>query len=130
MKLNTITEGSWTQIANYLNYNFNKLSVATSRLGEIRLVSFKGVYTSNTELRTLQTDITPGDYAFVLEGEDMLKVFYVDLNYDWVTDGGVYDPKVILSDYIEMTALNNISQIDEDIEDYNNKKKAEKWKKN
>jgi hypothetical protein len=29
-----------------------------------------------------------------------------------------------------MTALNNISQIDEDIEDYNNKKKAEKWKKN
>ena len=129
MKLNTITEGSWTQIANYLNYNFNKLSVATSRLGEIRLVSFKGVYTSDAELISIQKDKTPGDYAFVLEGEDTLRVFYVNPNYDWTTDVGVYNPQVILSDYIEMIALNNISQIDEDIEDYNNMKKAEKWKK-
>jgi hypothetical protein len=127
MKLNTITEGSWTQIANYLNYNFNKLSVATSRLGEIRLVSFKGVYTSDEDLYAM-TDRTPGDYAFVLENEGILRVFYVNLNYDWVTDGGVYDPEVILSDYIEMEALSNISQIDEDIADYN-KKTAEKWKK-
>ena len=128
MKLNTITEGSWTQIANYLNYNFNKLSVATSRLGEIRLVSFKGVYTSEEDLYAM-TDRTPGDYAFVLENGGILRVFYINLNYDWVY-GGTYNPEVILSDYIEMTALNNISQIDEDIEDYNNKKKAEKWKKN
>lgn len=127
MKLNTISEGSWTLIANYLNYNFNKLSVAASRLGEIRLVSFKGVYTTEAELKSLQSDNVPGDYAFVLEGEDLLRVYFTDLNYDWVTDGGVYDPEVILSDYIEMVALNNISQIDGDIEDYN-KRMAEKWK--
>jgi hypothetical protein len=127
MKLNTISEGSWTLIANYLNYNFNKLSVATSRLGEIRLVSFKGVYTTEAELKSLQSNNVPGDYAFVLEGEDLLRVYFTDLNYDWVTDGGVYDPEVILSDYIEMVALSNISQIDGDIEDYN-KRMAEKWK--
>ena len=127
MKLNTISEGSWTLIANYLNYNFNKLSVAASRLGEIRLVSFKGVYTTEAELKSLQSDNVPGDYAFVLEGEDLLRVYFTDLNYDWVTDGGVYDPEVILSDYIEMIALSNISQIDGDIEDYN-KRMAEKWK--
>ena len=127
MKLNTISEGSWTLIANYLNYNFNKLSVATSRLGEIRLVSFKGVYTTEAELKSLQSDNVPGDYAFVLEGEDTMMVYYTDLNYDWVTDGGVYNPEVILSDYIEMVELNNISQISEDIEEYNNKM-AEKWK--
>ena len=122
MKLNTISEGSWTLIANYLNYNFNKLSVAASRLGEIRLVSFKGVYTTEAELKSLQSDNVPGDYAFVLEGEDLLRVYFTDLNYDWVTDGGVYDPEVILSDYIEMVALSNISQIDKDIEDYNKRK--------
>ena len=127
MKLNTISEGTWTQIANYLNYNFNKLSVATSRLGEIRLVSFKGVYTTEAELKSLQSDNVPGDYAFVLEGEDLLRVYFTDLNYDWVTDGGIYDPEVILSDYIEMIALSNISQIDGDIEDHN-KRMAEKWK--
>ena len=127
MKLNTISEGSWTLIANYLNYNFNKLSVAASRLGEIRLVSFKGVYTTEAELKSLQSDNVPGDYAFVLEGEDLLRVYFTDLNYDWVTDGGVYDPEVILSDYIEMVALSNISQIDGDIEDYN-KRTTEKWK--
>ena len=127
MKLNTISEGSWTLIANYLNYNFNKLSVAASRLGEIRLVSFKGVYTTEAELKSLQSDNVPGDYAFVLEGENLLRVYFTDLNYDWVTDGGVYDPEVILSDYIEMVALSNISQIDGDIEDYN-KRMAEKWK--
>ena len=119
MKLNTITEGTWNIIANYLNYNFNKLSVAASRLGEIRLVSLKGVYTTEAELKSLQSDNVPGDYAFVLEGEDLLRVYFTDLNYDWVTDGGVYDPEVILSDYIEMIALSNISQIDGDIEDYN-----------
>ena len=127
MKLNTISEGSWTQIANYLNYNFNKLSVATGRLGEIGLVSFKGVYTTEAELKSLQSNNIPGDYAFVLEGENLLRVYYTDLNYDWVTDGGVYDPEVILSDYIEMVKLSNISQIDGDIEDYN-KKMAEKWR--
>jgi hypothetical protein len=127
MKLNTISEGSWTLIANYLNNNFNKLSVATSRLGEIRLVSFKGVYTTEAELKSLQSDNVPGDYAFVLEGEDLLRVYFTDLNYDWVTDGGIYDPEVILSDYIEMIALSNISQIDGDIEDYN-KRMADKWK--
>lgn len=127
MKLNTISEGSWTLIANYLNYNFNKLSVATSRLGEIRLVSFKGVYTTEAELKSLQSNNVPGDYAFVLEGETLLRVYFTDLNHDWVTDGGVYDPEVILSDYIEMVALSNISQIDGDIEDYN-KRTAEKWK--
>lgn len=127
MKLNTISEGNWTLIANYLNYNFNKLSVAASRLGEIRLVSFKGVYTTEAELKSLQSDNVPGDYAFVLEGEDLLRVYFTDLNYDWVTDGGIYDPEVILSDYIEMIALSNISQIDGDIEDYN-KRMAEKWK--
>jgi hypothetical protein len=127
MKLNTISEGSWTLIANYLNYNFNKLSVATSRLGEIRLVSFKGVYTSLTELKSRQSNNVPGDYAFVLEGEDTMMVYYTDLNYDWVTDGGVYNPEVILSDYIEMVSISNISQLDNDIAEYN-KQQAEKWK--
>ena len=127
MKLNTITEGDWTMIANYLNYNFNKLSIATSRLGEIRLVSFKGVYTSETELKNQQSKNVPGDYAFILDEEGLLRVYYTDLNYDWVTDGGVYNPEVILSDYIEMVYLSNISQIDNDIDDYN-KQKAEKWK--
>ena len=127
MKLNTITEGDWTMIANYLNYNFNKLSIATSRLGEIRLVSFKGVYTSETELKNQQSKNVPGDYAFILDEEGLLRVYYTDLNYDWVTDGGVYNPEVILSDYIEMVSLSNISQIDNDIDDYN-KQKAEKWK--
>ena len=122
MKLNTITEGTWTLIANYLNYNFNKLSVAASKLGEVRLVSFKGVYTTETELKTQQSDSVPGDYALVLEGEDMLRVYYTDLNYEWVTDGGIYNPEVILSDYIEMVALSNIYQIDKDIEDYNKRK--------
>jgi len=123
MKLNTISEGTWTLIANYLNYNFNKLSVATSRLGEIKLVSFKGVYTTETELKTLQPNNVPGDYAVVLE-ENLLRVYYTDLNDNWITDGGTYNPEVILSDYIEMIALNNISQIDKDIEEYN-KHKAE-----
>ena len=127
MKLNTISEGSWTQIANYLNYNFNKLSVATNRLGEIRLVSFKGVYTTETELKSLQSNNIPGDYAFVMEGENTLRVYYTDLNYDWVTDGGVYNPEVILSDYIEMVSLNNISQLDDDIAEYN-RKTAERWR--
>ena len=122
MKLNTITEGTWTLIANYLNYNFNKLSVAASKLGEVRLVSFKGVYTTETELKTQQSDSVPGDYALVLEGEDMLRVYYTNLNYEWVTDGGLYNPEVILSDYIEMVALSNISQIDKDIDDYNKRK--------
>lgn len=128
MKLNTITEGTWTTIANYLNYNFNKLSVATSKLGEIRLVSFKGVYTSSDELITLQPSGVPGDYAFVLEiipdddEVNLFRVYYIDLNYNWVTDGGSYVPDVILSDYIEMVAINNISQIDNDIRDYNQHK--------
>ena len=127
MKLNTISEGTWTIIANYLNYNFNKLSVATSRLGEIRLVSFKGVYTTEAELKSLQSENVPGDYAFVLAGE-RLRVYYTDQNYDWVADGGVYNPEVIISDYIEMTALSNISQIDEDIEDYNRRVTEKKWR--
>lgn len=126
MKLNTITDGTWTLISNYLNNNFNKLSVATNKLGEIKLVSFKGVYRSEAELRNLQSSYNvPGDYAFVLvveDGEVLLKVYYVDMNYNWTTDGGTYNPEVILSDYIEMVALNNISQIDNDIQEYNRQK--------
>ena len=124
MKLNTISEGSWTIISNYLNYNFNKLGVAASRLGDIRFVSFKGVYNSESELKNLQSGSVPGDYAFVLEGNNLFRVYYTDLNYSWVTNGGLYDPEVILSDYIEMVALNNISQIDNDIAEYNRNKAA------
>ena len=122
MKLNTITEGTWNIIASYLNYNFNKLSVATSKLKDVKLVSFKGVYTSESELKTSQNKSVPGDYAFVLVGENreaLFRVYYTDFNYDWVTDNGIYNPEVILSNYIEVIALSNISQIDKDIDNYN-----------
>ena len=123
MKLNTISEGSWTLIANFLNSNFNKLSVATSRLGELKLTSFKGAYTSETELKEKPPKSVPGDYAVVSSSPGVLfSVYYTDLNYNWVTDGGLYDPNVILSNYIEMIALSNISQLDEDIKDYNKHK--------
>lgn len=122
MKLNTITEGTWNIIASYLNYNFNKLSVATSKLKDVKLVSFKGVYTSESELKTSQNTSVPGDYAFVLVRESreaLFRVYYTDFNYDWVTDNGIYNPEVILSNYIEVIALSNISQIDKDIDNYN-----------
>ena len=123
MKLNTIGEGTWNLISSYLNYNFNKLSIATSKLKEVRLVSFKGTYTSFAELKNLQSSPIPGDYACVLTTDSSeLSIYYANQNYEWVTDGGVYDPKVILSDYIEMTELSNISQIDKDIDDYNRHK--------
>lgn len=125
MKLNTISEGTWNIISSYLNYNFNKLSIATSKLKEIKLVSFKGTYMSEAELINSQSSPIPGDYAFVLStsGSDVVfSVYYSDLNYSWVTDGGVYDPDTIVANYIEMIELSNISQIDKDIEDYNRHK--------
>jgi hypothetical protein len=121
MNLNNISTGTWNKISNYLNYNFNKLSVATGKLQGISLVTFKGVYTSETELKNLQGTTTPGDDAFVItENNTAFKIYYADLNSEWVTDNGTYDPEVILKDYIEMTALANVvNDLAEDIDDYN-----------
>jgi len=121
MNLNNISTGTWNKISNYLNYNFNKLSVATGKLQGVSLVTFKGVYTSETELKNLQTDPEPGDYAFVItENNTAFKIYYADLNSGWVTDNGTYDPEVILKDYIEMTALTNVvNDLAKDIDDYN-----------
>ena len=123
MNLNNISSGTWNKISNYLNYNFNKLSVATGKLQGVSLVTFKGVYTSETELKNLQADPEPGDYAFVItENNTAFKIYYTNLNSGWVTDNGTYDPEVILKDYIEMTALTNVvTDLAKDIEDYNNR---------
>ena len=123
MNLNNISSGTWNKISNYLNYNFNKLSVATGKLQGVSLVTFKGVYTSETELKNLQADPEPGDYAFVItENNTAFKIYYTNLNSGWVTDDGTYDPEVILRDYIEMTALTNVvTDLAKDIEDYNNR---------
>ena len=123
MNLNNISTGTWNKISNYLNYNFNKLSVATGKLQGVNLVTFKGVYTSETELKNLQADPEPGDYAFVItENNTAFKIYYTNLNSGWVTDNGTYDPEVILKDYIEMTALTNVvTDLAKDIEDYNNR---------
>jgi hypothetical protein len=121
MNLNNISTGTWNKISNYLNYNFNKLSVATGKLQGVSLVTFKGVYTSETELKTLQGTPIPGDYAFVITGNNTsFKIYYADLNSGWITDDGTYDPEVILKDYIEMTALTNVvDDLAKDIDDYN-----------
>lgn len=121
MRLNNISTGTWNIISNYLNYNFNKLSVATGKLKGVSLVNFKGVYTSETELKSLQGSPTPGDYAFVIvNNNSAFKIYYANSNSGWVTDNGVYDPEVILKDYIQMIALSNIEQdLKGDIEDYN-----------
>ena len=123
MNLNNISSGTWNKISNYLNYNFNKLSVATGKLQGVSLVTFKGVYTSETELKNLQADPEPGDYAFVItENNTAFKIYYTNLNSGWVTDDGTYDPEVILKDYIEMIALSNVvTDLAKDIEDYNNR---------
>jgi hypothetical protein len=123
MNLNNISTGTWNKISNYLNYNFNKLSVATGKLQGVNLVTFKGVYTSETELKTLLGTPIPGDYAFVItENNAAFKIYYADLNSSWTTDDGTYDPEVILKDYIEMTALTNVvTDLAKDIEDYNNR---------
>ena len=121
MNLNNISNGTWDKISNYLNYNFNKLSVAAGKLQGVNLLTFKGVYTSETELMTIQGTPIPGDYAFVItENNTAFKIYYTDLNGSWITDNGTYDPEVILKDYIEMTALTNVlSDLAEDINDYN-----------
>lgn len=121
MNLNNISSGTWNKISNYLNYNFNKLSVATGKLQGVSLITFKGVYISETELKNLQVNPEPGDYAFVVtENNTAFKIYYADLNSGWVTDNGTYDPEVILKDYIEMTALSNIvNDLAKDIDDYN-----------
>ena len=123
MNLNNISSGTWNKISNYLNYNFNKLSVATGKLQGVSLVTFKGVYTSETELKSLQADPEPGDYAFVItENNTAFKIYYTNLNSGWVTDDGTYNPEVILKDYIEMTALSNVvNDLAKDIDDYNNR---------
>jgi hypothetical protein len=121
MRLNTISTGTWNIISNYLNYNFNKLSVATNKLKSIDLINYKGVYTSETELKTLHGAPVPGDYAFVIvNSNSAFKVYYVNASSEWITDNGVYDPEVIMGDYIQMTALSNVEQdLRSDIEDYN-----------
>ena len=124
MNLNNISSGTWNKISNYLNYNFNKLSVATGKLQGVSLVTFKGVYTSETELKNLQADPEPGDYAFVItEDNTAFKIYYTGVYGGWVTDDGTYDPEVILKDYIEMIALSNIVEdLAKDIDDYNNRR--------
>ena len=121
MILNTITSGTWKTIANYLNYNFNKLSIATGRLKGITLITFKGVYLSETELNTRQPSPNEGDYAFVLINNNQdFKVYYADSNEGWVTDEGIFSPEVILKKYIEMIALSNVeADLKSDINDYN-----------
>ena len=124
MNLNNISNGTWNKISNYLNYNFNKLSVETGKLQGVTLLTFKGVYTSETELRTLQEAPIPGDYAFVItENNTSFRIYYANLNSGWVTDNGIYDPEVILKDYIEMTTLTNIlTDLAWDIYEYNGQK--------
>ena len=124
MNLNNISTGTWNKISNYLNYNFNKLSVETGKLQGVTLLTFKGVYTSEIELKTLHGIPIPGDYAFVItENNTSFKVYYANLNCEWITDDGTYDPEVILKDYIEMTVLTNIlTDLSRDIDDYNRRK--------
>ena len=123
MILNTITSGTWKTIANYLNYNFNKLSIATGRLKGITLATFKGVYLSETELNTKQPSPNEGDYAFVLINSDQdFVVYYADSNEGWVTEGGIISPEVIIKKYIEMIALSNVeTDLRGDINDYNSR---------
>ena len=123
MILNTITSGTWKTIANYLNYNFNKLSIATGRLKGITLVTFKGVYLSETELNTKQPSPNEGDYAFVLINSDQdFVVYYADSNEGWVTEGGIISPEVIIKKYIEMIALSTVeTDLRGDINDYNSR---------
>ena len=125
MKLNNITEGTWSKISNYLNYNFNKLSIATSKLKGVILVSFKGVYMSEAELKSKYTLPNTGDYAFVLttEGSDAyFKVYYTSYR-EWLTDGGVYDPEVFVAEYIETVDLEgDISRISKEKNEYNRDK--------
>ena len=102
MNLNNISNGTWNIISNYLNYNFNKLSVATSKLQGVSLVTFKGVYTSETELKNLQELSNPGDYAFVItENNTSFKVYYADLNSGWTTDDGTYGKKGFSINYLK-----------------------------
>ena len=124
MELNTISKGTWYTIANYLNYNFNKLSIAVGRLRGITITTFKGVYISEAELNRVNPSPNPGDYAFVIiNSNSNFKVFYADLNEGWITDGGIYDPEVIIKDYIEMTALSDVvKDLEKDIKDYNERK--------
>ena len=119
MILNTITSGTWKTIANYLNYNFNKLSIATGRLKGITLITFKGVYLSETELNTRQPSPNEGDYAFVLINK-ILKFIMQTLMKAGLLMEVFFSPEVILKKYIEMIALSNVEvDLKSDINDYN-----------
>lgn len=131
MKLNNITVGMWRDISNYLNYNFNKLSIVTSKLEysicTVENLAFKGVFDSQSLLYTKYPSPEYGEYAFVLveEGEGgeertLFTVYLANKSGEWEELNGVYDPEVILSNYLEMVKLSSISDIDQDIEDYLN----------
>lgn len=125
MKLNTITTGMWKTIANYLNYNFNKLSIAADRLkdsGNSENSAFKGVFSTEAILKNSYPDPEPGEYAFVLvDGpgqEDLFKVYSAETGGIWTAQEGTYDPEVILTDYVRMIRLSSISDLSGDIRDY------------
>ena len=129
MKLNNITEGMWRDISDYLNYNFNKISIATNKLEDIGLtenLSFKGVFESEALLKQEFPKPNKGDYAFVLpqeQEEDIKFIIYTATSYGiWEQTDGDYDPEVILKDYIEVKRISEIEDLENDIKDYLNNK--------
>lgn len=108
MKLNTIGEGYWSSIANYLNYNFNKLSVTTNKYGKVGITNIhhKGVFINESELKTRFPNPVSGDFAFVI-GDDQTpesKIefwVYVVRNNFWHRLNEKYMPPVPQEKYIE-----------------------------
>ena len=126
MKLNTITNGNWTDIANYLNYNFNKMGIAVSQLGDSLTPEgypYKGVFQTEAELFNKFPEPLLGDYAFVLvttDPEDVFFQVYLCDNYVWEKTDGTYDPQAILENYIETVEIDSLDDIMADVQEYNN----------
>ena len=107
MKLNIIGEGYWSTISNFLNYNFNKLSVATNKYGKVGLtnVHHKGVFINETELKTRFPNPEAGDFAFVIEEQESSDniEFWVYIVKDefWYKLDEKYMPPVDETKYLE-----------------------------
>lgn len=112
MKLNTIGEGYWSTIANYLNYNFNKLSVATNKYGMVGItnVHHKGVFINETELKNRFPNPEAGDFAFVIgddqpEGSKIEFWVYIVKEEFWFKLDEKYMPPVDETKYLETSLV-------------------------
>lgn len=98
--------GYWSETANTLNYNFNKIDAEINELNG-KTTKSKGLFRTEVLLKNAYPSPEPGDWAFV--GTSFPAQIWIEEEGEWVNSGGTGgNNEIALSGYINSEIVSSV----------------------